>query len=118
MDRYEDRFDPSRYIDDEPVRVFDYDYADSSEVWIPERIWRRLAAIGSAYEMHCLPMLGGGTEVRTWDAVQARGILDELAFVVEVVEDSLLLDWVKALSAVVEKAARRGGSPALGVEGP
>jgi hypothetical protein len=118
MDRYADRFDQSRYAEDDPVRVFDYDHADSSDVWIPERIWRRLAAIGSAYELHYLPMLGGGPEVLTWDAVQAQGILDELAFIVDVVQDPLLLDWVKALSAVVEPAARRGGRPALGVEGP
>lgn len=91
MDRYTDRFDESRYADDERVRVFDYSYADDSEVWIPERIWGRLAAIGSAYELHYLPMLGGEPEVRTWDAVQAQTILDELAFIADVVEDSLLL---------------------------
>jgi hypothetical protein len=118
MNSYADRFDQSRYADDPPVRVFDYDYADGSEVWIPERVWRRLVTIGSAYELHYLPMLGGGSEVRTWDAVQAQTIGDELSFVAEVVKDSLLLHWLEALSPIVESAARRGGSPALGVEGP
>lgn len=118
MDRYADRFDQSRYADDEPVRVFDYDYGDTSEVWIPQRILWRIKSIGAAYELHYLPMLGGGTEVVTWNAVQAQTILDELAFVAEVVKDSLLVRWVEALSTVVASAARRGGSPALGVEGP
>ena len=116
MDRFADRFDPKRYADDPPVRVFLIEsVVADDEFWISERLWRRIVAIASAYELHLLPILGWSDEPRFLNAQQCLGLLDELEFVATQVDDELLDTVIEGIARQARKA--RGASKnALGFE--
>src|SRR5690606_31654826 len=87
---------PEAHANDEQVRVL---HADR-EVWLSERLLRRLVLIGAAYELHLLPLLG---EDASLNAVQADALLAELEFVGALVADpalaSALNDFAPLVSA-------------------
>ncbi len=116
MGRYDDRFDPRRYADDPPVRVFLVEGVGvDDEFWLPERLWARIVAIASAYELHLLPVLGWSDEPRFLNAQQSLGLLDELEFVAAQVDDGLLDTVIEGIVRQVRKA--RGASKnALGID--
>lgn len=117
--RFSDRFDESTYADDEPIHILNHNYGDGpSDVWVPERLWHRLLAIGSAYFLHYVPLLTAETKPRSFNSVQAEGVLEELEFVTEVVSDALLREVIATVTPVVEWAARYGGKEGFVVEGP
>lgn len=116
MNRYADRFDPTRYADDPPVRVFLVEGVGfDDEFWLPERLWARIQGIASAYELHLLPMLGWSEEPRFLNAQQCLGLLDELEFVATQVDDGLLDTVIEGIVRQIRKA--RGASKnAIGFE--
>lgn len=61
-ERYADRFDASTYADYEPVGVFT-STDDPNAVWLPERLFHRLVAVGRGYDLHLMPRLGGSEPV-------------------------------------------------------
>lgn len=116
MERFEDRFDPKRYADDPPVRVFLVEgVVGDDELWLSERLWRRIVAIASAYELHLLPVLGWSDEPRFLNAQQFLGLLDELEFVATQVDDGLLDTVIKDV-AQLARNARGAAKNALGFE--
>ncbi|MDQ3422670.1 MAG: hypothetical protein M3510_04630 [Actinomycetota bacterium] len=78
-ERYADRFDLRTYTDDEPVGVFQRP-DDQDAVWLPERLFHRLVAVGSGYDLHLLPLLGGPEPV-VLNRQQIQNLRDELALV-------------------------------------
>lgn len=116
-ERFADRLRPERYEDDPLVGVFDYDYSTPAEAWVPERVWRRLHALGLGYELHYLTLCGGGKEPMVFNPTQAYGLLDELGFVGELVNDPLLVTYLNAVTQVVAAGALGGQNPALRIEG-
>lgn len=85
---------PEAHANDEQVRVL---HADR-EVWLSERLFRRLVLIGAAYELHLLPLLG---EDATLNAVQADGLLTELDFVGDLVADPALASVLNVFTPLV-----------------
>jgi hypothetical protein len=116
MERYADRFDAKRYSDDPPVRLFLVESVGvEDEFWLPERLWGRLQRIASAYELHLLPVLGWSDEPQFLNAQQCLGLLDELEFVANQVDDSPLDTVVEGIVRQARKA--QGASKnALGIE--
>ncbi len=71
--RYEDRLDPATYADDPVVGWFSGD--PPAERWVPERLVDRLRALGSACELHLLPLLPGSVPL-SLNGVQVRNLVD------------------------------------------
>lgn len=101
--------DPEAFSNDEEVRV----HGAGREVWLSERLFRRLALIGGAYERHLLPLLAQDV---TLNSTQCDGLLGELDFVGELVADEALTSMLNALAPVVS-ACRASGQDLL-VEWP
>lgn len=97
------------YADDEQVRVL---HAER-EVWLSERLFRRLVLIGAAYELHLLPLLG---EDATLNAVQADALAAELDFVGALVADPALASVLNALAPLV--SACRAAKGELRIDWP
>ena len=110
-DRFMDRFDAARYADDEPVGVFETDPGEADALWLPERLFARLVHIGSAYELHTLPMLGGVEPFRL-NRLQCEDLLDEVAFVAERLHDPLAVQAAQALTDYVQTGPGGGSGPA------
>lgn len=85
---------PEDFAGDEQVRVHGAD----REVWLSERLLRRLALIGEAYERHLLPLLVRDV---TLNSTQCDGLLSELEFVDKLVADAALTSMLNALAPVV-----------------
>ena len=64
---FADRFLDPTYANNEPVQLFVPGGADR---WVPERLWWRLVALATAYEVHLLPHLPGTTEAQFLNAQQ------------------------------------------------
>ena len=116
-DRFADRLRSGRYENDPLVGVFGYDHSTPAEASVPERVWRRLHALGVAYELHYLTLCVGETEPLIFNPPQASGLLDELGFVAKLVNDPLLMKHLDAITTVVAASARGGQNPALRIEG-
>jgi len=89
MDRFADRFDARGYADDEPIGI-----GLSSE------------AVGSAYRLHVLgALLQRGQLIRS-NAVQCEGLLDELAWIGEVLADPLVAELIPRIEHLAAACAR------------
>jgi hypothetical protein len=113
-DEFDDRFLVSTYAEDEPIRIFIPGGADR---WIPERLWRRLVALGQAYELHILPLITGTTEPRFLNAQQVSTLGDEVQFLARIVMDVLVADLVADLRPLLDEAENDTTGDALGIEG-
>jgi hypothetical protein len=100
---------PEDYADDVEVRV----HCAGQEVWLSERLFRRLVLIGRAYECHLLPFLEQDVSL---NPVQADGLLGELDLVATLVSDAALMSTLDRL-APLATACRRSAS-AMFVEWP
>lgn len=89
------------FIDDVEVRVGFRD----QEIWLSERLFRRLVLVGTAYELHLLPML---KQDFVLNAVQAENLLGELEFVRALVADQALGSLLNTLTPIVGLACRSG----------
>ena len=115
-----DRFDQSRYADDEPVHVFRCDQyrTDDGGLWIPERIWYRFRWLGLAYELHLLPLLDGSTDPVFLNPVQVDQLLAEIRFVGNRVDDPLIEALVRSLIALAEQPSDGASKDMVGLEFP
>lgn len=107
LDRFADRLDPATYSEDDgTVSVFESDPGAKDSLWISERLFRRLAAVASGYELHTLPMLGGPDPVRlNWQRCQS--LLDELAFVAERLNDPIASSTAQVIQDFIAARVRR-----------
>ena len=113
-DEYDDRFLVSTYAEDESIHIFVPGGADR---WIPERLWRRLVALGQAYELHVLPLLAATTEPRFVNAQQVTTLYDEVLFLTRIVTDAVVVEMITDLRPLLDEAQNRRVEDALGFEG-
>lgn len=119
QEAFADRFDAQTYADDEPVHVFRPDrYGDDDGVWIPERVWHRLRQIGTAYQLHLLPLLDGTTDPLFLNPVQVERLQQELRFVVSIVDDLLLDGVVSSLVDLLALESQGASKDSFGIEFP
>ena len=115
--RYTDRFDAARYQYDEPVGVFT-SADDAQAVWVPERLFLRLADTARAYELHLLPLLGGTEPIRL-NTVQVQTLVDEFDFVAALLrDDPLVVEQVARLNRYLRRVAASDPDSQVTVEGP
>jgi hypothetical protein len=100
---------PEDFAEDVSVRV----ECAGEEIWLSERLFRRLVWIGQAYEFHLLPVLG---EDRTLNAVQAQALAAELGFVGAIVRDKALESLLTLLLQLVTASIQAGAE--ISVEWP
>lgn len=100
--RFSDRLDAASYADDPEVGVYESDPSEDDSLWISERLFERLTRVASAYELHTLPMLGGTEPVRL-NRVRCEGLLDEVAFVAERLNDPLAADVAQSLTTYLTR---------------
>lgn len=126
MDEYRDRFDSKMYEDEEPVAVGygapgtpDEWWNDIEDdiAWIPEPIFTRAQAIGSAYNLHLMPIINiyGRTEL---NQSQAETLLKELSFIKKVTNDPLLGEWLEKAQENVLRVVRSAKEMVVIIEGP
>ena len=107
LDRFDDRLDPATYSDDDgTVGVFESDPSEGDSLWISERLFRRLTAVASGYELHTLPMLGGSVPVRL-NGQRCQSLLDELAFVLERLNDPIACTTAQSILDYIAIRVRR-----------
>ena len=105
-DKFADRLAPETYQDDdEVVGVFENDPSAEDSLWLSARLFGRLVAIASGYELHTLPMLGGAGAVQLND-LRCESLLDELAFVAERVDDPLVTSTAQLIADYVGERLR------------
>lgn len=108
-DRFADRLDPTTYEDDDGlVGVFESDPGEDDSLWISERLFRRLTAVATGYDLHTLPMLGGSDPVRL-NEQRCQSLLDELAFVDDRLNDPIASSTVQAIQNYIATRVRRPG---------
>lgn len=115
-----DRFDQSRYADDEPVHLFRCDKYPSGEVgvWVPERIWYRCFHMGRAYELHLLPVLDGSTDPVFLSPLQVDQLLDEMRFIGGRADDPLVQELVHSLIELAKERSDGASKEMFGIEFP
>lgn len=104
-ERFADRLDPATFADDPVVGVYEAGPEDVDSLWISERLFARLTLIGSAYEMHTLPMLGG-TEPVVLNRARCESLLDEIAFVAARLDDAITIDTAQTFSDYLSRRTR------------
>ena len=108
MERYQDRFE-SRGLDDEnPIEVRVASEPIGSGELVPEPIFWRLVMAGRAYNLHILGNVLTWGEVCSINSLQCDSLLDELAFVREVLNDLLVGKAIGELQGLVARCARVG----------
>lgn len=109
VSRFRDRLDADYYQDDPVfgIGLGDSTPGDADAIWVPERIMERIVALGRAYELHYLPMVVAG-EATYLNATQAEGMEEELAFVVDRVDDPLVHEHGRRIADFVARGAREG----------
>lgn len=113
-ERFSDRLVPDTYRRDEPWgvalvragRAVDWASAQPDEqASIPEGIAERLLALGRAYGLHQLSTLEGAGQNRL-SGQQATTLVDEVEFLLRVVDDSALREHVKPLLGFAIRCSR------------
>lgn len=84
------------------VGVYEADPDEDDALWISERLFGRLAYVASAYELHTLPMLGG-TDPVPLNRKRCEGLLDEVAFVAERLNDPLAAEIAQSLTTYLTR---------------
>ncbi len=116
IDRFLDRFEVRTYEHDEPILLFLVESRGAEEdCSVPERLWHRLHAIASAYELHLLPVMGWSSDPCFLNATQCESLIDELEFVGAVVDDPVLHGVVRDVVGLASRT-RGASKAALGIE--
>lgn len=105
-DRFADRLSVGTYADDPVVGIFESSPGEHDAVSLPERLFNRLTAVASAYELHSLPLLGGSDPV-TLNRSQCESLLDEVEFVAERLNDPLAVETAQRVANYVVTRLRR-----------
>jgi hypothetical protein len=106
-DRFADRLDAKRFADDPIVEMHEHGPADADALCISERLFARLAAVATGYELHTLPMLGGADPV-TLNRTRCASLLAEVVFVAERLNDPLIHEVAQAVQDYI---TRRTNNP-------
>lgn len=104
------------YRDDEPVGIGARGTEPDGWVYVPERLFARLVALGQAYELHLLPVIEVYGET-TLTSAQCATLGEELLFLRQVTNDEALHRVVEILIPLVELTARQR-KQAIIVAGP
>lgn len=111
VDRFTDRFDPSTYAEDPKVlfrmgchpRV---EHVAPLETWLSERLLGRLRHLGLAFELPLLGRLPAGSGKWFYPEQQIEALADEIAFVLERVDDALLESAFASLTPLFRPRGR------------
>lgn len=114
-DRYGDRLHPAAYSDDEPVHVSSPE--TEAEVWVPERLFDRMKAVGVGYGLHVIPLLAEDA-LRFLNGAQAETFAAEIAFVAQVTNDPALHQQLEAMLAVANDGIYKRAKTAVAFEWP
>lgn len=119
MSRYDDRLDPQKYQNDEPVGAGPAHGPESCEgwVWIPERLFDRVRLIAAGYGLHVLP----GVDMNDRNVLQpeqVQTLLDEIEFIGSLIQDAALLEQLEQLRQVAYAVTRRSRPAELIIQGP
>ncbi len=106
MDRFADRFDARGYADDEPIGIGLSSEAVDDRLFVPTPIFDRLLAVGSAYRLHVLGARLQRGQLILLNAVQCEGLLDELAWIGEVLADPLVAELIPRIEHLAAACAR------------
>lgn len=111
-----DRLVSSTYADDPPVGV-GVATASTEEwvLWIPERLWDRVLALGVGYDLHRLKLMQGEERVLI-GVVQVPFLVEELTFLRETTTDPLLLATLSDLIQVATRVLNESLLEALVIE--
>lgn len=115
---FADRFRAETYGRDETVDI-GLAPAGGAPDWqtkLPERLFGRLRALASGYELHLLPLLDAVDETRL-NALQCAVLADECDLLSRVVNDPLLQQALGELQRLARRCAARPGLE-LVVDGP
>lgn len=108
MHRYPDRFESARFENDEPIELRAVSEPIGSGQMVPEGIFARLVLAGRAYDLHVLGSVLTWGQVCTINSLQCESLLDELAFVAELLNDPLVAGAVAEIEGTVARCARSG----------
>lgn len=126
MSRFDDRLDPATFEDDVEVDVvvvkagaaLDWSQIPLEEqVLLPERIFDRLCRIGAAYELHHLQSLKVD-QLNRLNRSQTESLIEEVGFVVSIVDDPALRHYIPILLRMAELCLRSGKPCELLIEWP
>ena len=116
-DRFADRLDPATYAQDEPVGAGTSDDY-SGWVYVPDRLFERIQHLARAYDLHVLPGLDPYHR-NELDHDRTTGLIEELEFLGDVVNDPPLLKAIEVLRNAASLAARNPlASRMFLIEGP
>jgi hypothetical protein len=118
-EEYQDRFLAGTYSDDEPV-CFGIRHRGKEVEWLadmPESLFNRCQSIGRAYSLHLLPSINYCQPVRLSKA-QCQRLVEELEFILSVVNDSLLGEYVPKFKDSVLSFVRLPFEAEAVIEGP
>jgi hypothetical protein len=116
-----DRFNAATYADDACVHIFRCDrYApfEEGELWVAERLWKRIRCIGQGYELHLTPLLDGSTDPVFLNGTQVVQFESELMFIAELMDDPLLASLIGLLIGLLRLESQGASKDAVGFEFP
>lgn len=121
-ERFQDRFDPSRYENDEPIEIIAHRQTDrralvTREQVTNESLFGRIVNLAQAYELHLLPTLDlyGSFEL---NKQQARALSDEVRFLSGLIDDPLLKPVLSGIGDVADWCWQFSGDAWVRIEGP
>jgi hypothetical protein len=106
MDRFADRLDPETYATEEPVALGLASEGVEGWLYVPSTVFARLLAIGRGYGLHLLGQVLRYEEETRLNHLQCAELLDELAFVLELVSDPVLDAWLPLVEQRVTACSR------------
>jgi len=106
VDRFADRFDVSRYADEEPFGIGLATQNIEDWLFVPQPLLGRVLAVARAYDLHYLGQVVSEQGVTEFNPTQCYGVLDELAFVRHVLNDPLVDAIVAEVESRVAACAR------------
>ena len=111
-------FDIDNYSDEECVHFYqgENDEAFGEPVLMPESVFSRLTCIGQAYRLHYIAMFDLYSD-RVFNKEQVASLMDELSFVLSVVDDQLLRHFLPPVIKLSEEIVRSHRDNALHVLG-
>lgn len=119
MDSFSDRFEPSNYEEEETVSVGLVSIGQEIE-WVtslPEPLFVRAQAIASGYDLHLLPNIDRYEETRL-NQTQCETLVEELEFILTVINDKLLASIIRPFIETLLRVARSPEGLEVVIEGP
>ncbi|HBW38522.1 hypothetical protein [Desulfosporosinus sp. BICA1-9] len=98
MGIFEHLFKYESYQDEENVHFYKYDGVKEigEPVCIPETLFNRMTCIGNAYNLHYTSLFSP-YEDYVLESIQVQGLIEELNFIADTVNDKLLQRYINEL---------------------